>query len=152
MHHRAPRVLTGLTAFLLGAPSPGAAVEFLWETQGSYVHQMAHIIFAIAMIFLILEIRAGEIRGRQGFKYLIWACVLLIWWNLDAVVGHALDWTLTSPVILGGGLDRRLLMESWHTWGYYLTQITHYLLPVPLSGSRRASRHDDPSPAPSVDP
>jgi hypothetical protein len=131
MLRRSAWILCGLVAVVLFAPRPGLAFEMRWETQGSYVHQMAHVVFAIAMVYLIYEIKGNELRGRPGFTSLFWACVLLVWWNLDAVVGHVLDWTLLTPVILGEGLDRRLLMDNWHTWGFYITQITHFLLPLP---------------------
>ncbi len=131
MYRRVAQVLCGLIALLLFTPGTSLAFDLLWETQGSYVHQMAHIVFAVAMVFLIYEIKGSELKGRPGFPCLFWACVLLVWWNLDAVLGHALDWTLTSPVILGQGLDRQLLMGNWHDWGYYVTQVTHFLLPLP---------------------
>lgn len=130
MLRRSAWILGGLAAGVLLAPRPGLALEMLWETQGSYVHQMAHVVFAIAMVYLIYEIKENELRGWPGFTCLFWACVLLVWWNLDAVVGHALDWTLRYPVILGEGLERRLLMENWHVWGFYITQITHFVLPL----------------------
>ena len=130
MYHRPVQVLLGLILVLL-SPKPSLAVNVFWETQGSYVHQMAHLVFAGAMIFLISEIRRGELRGVPGFRSLVWACVLLALWNVDAVVGHSLDWSLASPIIMGEGLDRRLLMENWHSWAYYITKITHFLLLPP---------------------
>jgi hypothetical protein len=131
MHRRLSQVLSGLAALVFFAPRPAFAIELLWETQGSYVHQMAHLLFAIAMIFLIYEIKRGELRGMPGFRSLIWACVLLVWWNLDAIVGHTLDWSLKNPVILGTGFDRRILMENAHTWAFYITKITHFLIIIP---------------------
>ena len=132
MHRRLSQVLCGLVALVFFAPRSVQAFEFLlWETQGSYVHQMAHLLFAIAMIAFIYEINRGELRGVPGFRSLTWACGLLAWWNLDSIVGHALDWSLHNPVILGEGLDRRLLMEDWHTWGFYVTKITHFLFTIP---------------------
>ncbi|MFZ2088653.1 MAG: hypothetical protein WAU47_08770 [Desulfobaccales bacterium] len=131
MHRRLTRILCGLVTFVLLTPRPSLALELLWETQGSYVHQMAHLLFAVAMVFLIYEIRRGQLRGTPGFRNLMWACIFLTWWNLDSIIGHALDWSLQNPVILGEGLDRRLLMEDWHTWGYYLFKITHFFLPLP---------------------
>ncbi|MFW6123283.1 MAG: hypothetical protein ACOC6L_03505 [Thermodesulfobacteriota bacterium] len=130
MYHRPVQVLLGLILVLF-SPRPGLAFEFLWETQGSYVHQMSHLLFAVAMIFLVYEIRRGELRGMPGFRSLVWACGLLALWNVDAVIGHALDWSLSTPIIMGKGLDRRLLMEDWHSWAYYITQITHFLLLPP---------------------
>lgn len=131
MYQRLTQVLLGLVILVLSNPRPALAFELLWETQGSYVHQMAHFIFAVAMVFLIYEIKRSEIRGMPGFRSLVWACVLLAWWNFDAIIGHALDWSLTAPVILGRGLDRHLLMENWHIWAYYLTKVTHFLLLLP---------------------
>jgi len=131
MWRRLAPVLFGVSTLVLIDPRPGLAAYLLWETQGSYVHQMAHLLFFLAMLFFIHEIKRGELRGLPGFRSLVWSCWLLAWWNLDAVVGHALDWSLLSPVILGHGFDRRLLMEDWHTWAFYLTKITHFILLVP---------------------
>jgi hypothetical protein len=131
MHRRLTPVLCGLAALLFFAPRPVLAFSLLWETQGSYVHQMAHLVFAVAMFFFIVEINRGELRGMPGVTSLVWACGLLVWWNLDAVCGHAVDWSLHNPVILGEGLNRRLLMENWESWAFYLTKITHFLILMP---------------------
>ena len=131
MHRRLSRVVCGLAALVFFAPRPALAIELLWETQGSYVHQMSHLLFAITMIFLIHEIYRGELRGLPGFRSLIWACALLVWWNLDAIVGHVVDWSLKNPVILGTGLNRQLLMENAHTWAFYITKITHFGIVIP---------------------
>ncbi len=131
MYRRLAQVLCGLVALVLFTPKPSLAFFTFWETQGSYVHQMAHLLFAVAMIFLVIEINRGELRGQPGFRSLVWACLLLAWWNLDAIVGHALDWSLRNPIILWRGLDRQLLMEDWFTWAFYLTKVTHFLLLLP---------------------
>jgi hypothetical protein len=131
MCRRLTRILSGLAALVVFAPKPALALDFLWETQGSYVHQMAHLTFALAMMYFIFEIKRGELRGMPGVKSLIWACGLLVWWNLDAIFGHAVDWSLHNPVILGTGLDSRLVMEDWQYWAYYVTKITHFLLLIP---------------------
>jgi hypothetical protein len=131
MYRRLTQVLCGLAALVFFAPRPALAFSLLWETQGSYVHQLAQLLFAIAMIFFIYEINRGELRGLPGFTSLVWACGLLVWWNLDAIFGNAVDWSLPNPVILGEGLNRWLLMEDWQSWAYYLTRITHFLFLVP---------------------
>jgi len=125
------RVLSVLAALTVLAPKPALAFSLLWETQGSYVHQMAHLTFALAMVVFIFEIYRGELRGLPGFASLIWACIFLVWWNLDALFGHAVDWSLRNPVILGSGVDSRLLMENWESWAFYITKITHFLLLIP---------------------
>jgi len=148
MHRRLIQVLCALAAVVFFAPTPALAFISVWETQGSYVHLMAHFLFAIAMAFLIYEIYRGELRGMTGFKSLIWACVLLVWWNLDAIAGHILDWTLSNPVILETGIGRRLLMENAHTWAYYVTKITHFVIIIPAfyffyRGLKRLSQEEE---------
>ena len=148
MYRRLTQVPCGLVALVFFAPRSGLAIEFLWETQGSYVHQMAHLLFAVAMILFLYEIYRGELRGMPGFRSLMWACGLLAWWNLDAIVGHAIDWSLHNPVILGEGLHRRLLMEDWQTWAFYVTKIDHFLFTIPAfyffyRGLKRFSRETE---------
>ncbi len=128
------KVLFGVTVGLVVAPGHALAAGvgwFQWGTEGSYVHQMAHLLFFGSMLFFIYEMRRGGLQKEPGFRYLIWACGIFAVWNLDAVFGHALAWSLLNPVILGSGLNRWLLMEDLHTWLYYLTKLTHFILLVP---------------------
>jgi hypothetical protein len=131
MHRRVTLVFCGLVALVFLAPAPGLAFNLVWESQGSYVHQMAHLLFGLAMLLFIFEIHRGELRNVPGVACLVWACGLLVWWNLDAIFGHAVDWSLKNPVILGEGWQRRLLMEDWQTWAFYLTKTTHFLILIP---------------------
>jgi hypothetical protein len=127
---RGGQVVAALLLVLLAA-GPSQAISFLWETEGSYVHQMSHLLFLLATLFLLKEIHSGGLRGRPAFRSLVWACIFFIWWNLDAVIGHTLDWSFALPIIWGTGLDRWLIMDSWLAWAYYFTRITHFLLPLP---------------------
>lgn len=132
MKRRLAQILSGVFVFLLLYPSYALAQGwFLWGTEGSYVHQLAHLLFCGAMIFFIYEMRQEKLQRYRGFRYLIWGCVILAFWNLDAVVGHTLEWGLRNPVIMGHGLSQRLLMEDWETWFYYITKIDHFALLIP---------------------
>jgi hypothetical protein len=103
-----------------------------FSTQGSFVHETAHLLFALSMLFFIHEIFNARLQNFHGFKLLVWAWALLALWNLDAFVGHWADWTLKNPVIIGQGWDRRLLMENFHTWLVYVTKIDHFVLLAPV--------------------
>ena len=132
MNRRQVRILSGVSLLLLLFPRYALAEGwFQWGTQGSYVHQSAHLLFAAAMIFFIYEMHHEGMQKFRGFRILMWACGFLAWWNLDAVVGHTLEWGLINPVIIGHGLAKRLLMDEWVLWLYYLTQIDHFLLLIP---------------------
>ncbi|MBM4285223.1 MAG: hypothetical protein FJ128_08230 [Deltaproteobacteria bacterium] len=126
-----PLAATIFGALLLYSPRPALAAWFQWGTEGSYVHQTAHFLFAMAMLFFLYEMHQGGLSTFQGFRRLRWACWLLVVWNLDAIAGHSLEWALLNPVIMGQGLGQRLLMEDLHTWAYYFTRFTHYSLLPP---------------------
>jgi hypothetical protein len=121
-------------SLLLLTPGPCLAQWpdwFKFGTQGSYIHEAAHLLFAAAMLVFIREIYRAGLNQVRGFRLLVWSWAFLALWNLDAFVGHAADWTLTNPVILGSGFARKLLMYDAHTWVVYITKIDHFLLLVP---------------------
>ena len=132
MKRRLASILSGFFFLLLFSPRYVLAQGwFEWGTEGSYVHQTAHLLFFGAMLFFIYEICREKLQRYRGFRCLMWACGILALWNLDAIVGHALDWGHSNRVILGHGLYKRLLMEDPESWFYYLTQIDHFALLIP---------------------
>jgi hypothetical protein len=132
MKRRLAQILTGVLIFLLFSPRYVLAQGwFFWGTEGSYVHQLAHLLFCGAMIFFIYEMRQEKLQSYRGFRYLIWGCAILALWNLDAVVGHTLEWGRTNRTFLGQGLSERLVMENWESWFYYVTKIDHFALLIP---------------------
>jgi len=132
MTRRLAQVLSGVLVFLLFSPRYVLAQGWLlWGTEGSYVHQLAHLLFFAAMVFFIFEIRQERLQRYKGFRWLMWSCAILAFWNLDALAGHTLEWGLINPVIMGHGLSQRLLMEDWQTWFYYLTKFDHFALLIP---------------------
>jgi hypothetical protein len=118
-------------ALLVLLPRPALAAWYRWGTEGSYVHQTAHLLLCGAMLFFIYEIHRGGFTRLPGFRQIRWSCWLLAFWNVDAVLGHTLEWSLLNPVIVGQGFHRWLLMENAQTWSYYITRFTHYLLLAP---------------------
>jgi hypothetical protein len=131
MRRRPLLIVAAAAGLLLCSPGTSLAWSFIWPTEGSYVHQTAHLLFAGAMLFFIYEIFHAHLQKFRGFRYLLWTCGFLAVWNLDAVIGHWADWTLSNPVILGHGFGRRLLMYDFQTWVVYLTKIDHFVLLVP---------------------
>lgn len=126
-------LLVVVTVIVLIACSPASSLAalFEWDTQGSYVHQFAHLLFLAAMLFFIREMHRGGLQAARGFRSLIWACWLLVLWNVDSLIGHTIDWSLRNPLILGEGLSRRLVMENVRTWIFYFHHLNHFLLLPP---------------------
>lgn len=125
------QVFGGTAILLVCSPASALAAFFDWGTEGSYIHQFAHLLFFGAMLFFIREMYRGGLHTTRGFRCLIWSCWLLALWNLDALIGHPVDWSLRNPIILGKGLSRRLVMEDLSTWVYYLHRLNHFLLLPP---------------------
>ena len=81
---------TPILFFLLlsWAPSDCWALQPHAAPEGLYVHQMSHILFMGALIYLFWHTRrTPELKGR-GWIYLQIFCLLFAGWNLLALVGH----------------------------------------------------------------
>ncbi len=133
MRHRISLAAAGAIAFLCISPTPGWAQWegwFNWGTQGSYVHQSAHLLFSGAMFFFIYQLHREGLKQYRGFRLLTWASWILALWNLDALVGHTVEWSI-APVIMGEGVHKRLLVENAYSWLFYITKLDHFLLLVP---------------------
>jgi hypothetical protein len=131
MRRRVGSIFAAVFAFLLLSPRYVLALSFQWPTEGSYVHQTAHLLFGAAMIFFIVEIYQAGLSNLRGFRCLIWAWALLAFWNFDAFIGHWADWTLENPIIIGTGFSRKIVMYDAQTWLFYFTKIDHFLFLPP---------------------
>lgn len=116
---------TGLpVVFLLFADS-ALATQTHGQPEGLYVHQMAHLFFIISMGSLEFWLRQRNLVQEQGWKYLQFAAILFILWNIDAIMVHFLDEHLH---ILG--ISK---VDLWHIrieslQGQYSLAILYYLL------------------------
>lgn len=69
-------------------PASAWALQPHSAPEGLYVHQMSHLLFAGALIYLFLHTRrTPELQGK-GWRYLQLFCVLFAGWNLLALIGH----------------------------------------------------------------
>ncbi len=74
--------------FLLLGSDSAWALQSHGAPEGIYVHQMAHLLFMGALVYLYWHTRrTPELRGT-GWKYLQRFCVLFAAWNLLAFIGH----------------------------------------------------------------
>ncbi len=119
-----------LAGVLLAFPHPALALISHGHPEGLYVHQIAHLLFAGAMVFLIYMLTREGLQRISGFQILIWANVFFIWWNLHAFVGHLAEVMLSEQAFLGQPTDpgQRLVMTDGTAWVYYATQLDHLIL------------------------
>jgi hypothetical protein len=134
MRRRLIRLSSACFVLILLLPSQALAQWVTWHdfgTEGSYVHLIAHLLFGLAMLFFIYEIVHAKLQLFPGFRLLVWAWAFFALWNFDSFVGHWAAWTLNNPIILGQGWGRRLVMDNFHTWLVYITEIDHFVFLVP---------------------
>jgi hypothetical protein len=123
-------VWLGVWALILFSPQPSLAFITHGHPEGLYVHQIAHLLFAGAMIFMIYLMKREGLLKFRGFRMLAWASLLFIWWNLDAFVGHTAEVFLSPQAFRGEAADfsQRLLMADFTAWVYYITKMDHLIL------------------------
>jgi hypothetical protein len=113
--------------------------------EGLFVHQFAHLFFIFSMGLLIYWLRKRQLVSSEGWRYIQYAALFFIVWNLDAVFSH---WLLEqSGLVAVENLDDMQMQITtpqgfdWLADIYYLSKLDH-LLSVPamvflLIGLRR---------------
>ena len=127
MHRRLSILFFWLSLIFL-APSPASAVAPHGRPEGFFIHQAAHLLVFGTMLFFIFNLKREGLLHLRGFRILAWACGIFNLWNLGHFFRHFSEIWLTNPVIMGEGLYRRLLMEDFNTWYYYLSGMDNWLL------------------------
>ncbi|MFZ5766945.1 MAG: hypothetical protein ACOY4H_15310 [Thermodesulfobacteriota bacterium] len=100
-------------------PAQAWALQPHGEPEGMYVHQMAHILFSGALLYLYLHTRSTPDLVSRGWRYLQMFCLLTIAWNITALVGHYVS-DLHSQRAADGVTD---IVDFFYT----LTRMDHFL-------------------------
>jgi hypothetical protein len=121
-----------LSPLLLVVLSCGEALALQTHggSEGTVVHQLAHVQYLGALGYLIWDVRRSGFTGR-GWGYLHWFCWLMIVWNAWAFIGHLAQMALPEGAVSAsaGYLSSELLAPlSFGRWVYYLTALDHLLI------------------------
>ncbi len=76
---------------LLAAPMQALATQAHGDPEGIVAHQIAHVVFIVSMAILIYWLRKRRLVKQAGWKYIQYAALFFILWNLDAFFAHLLD-------------------------------------------------------------
>lgn len=97
--------------------------------EGIYVHQMAHLLFTGALIYLYWHTRTTPVIASRGWKYLQVFCGFLIFWNLLAFTGHEAFEKLAPDDFIDKGSWKEQLAGpvSFIKVLYYITKMDHFL-------------------------
>ncbi len=64
--------------------------------EGAYVHQVAHVLFTFALCYLYWHTRKTQKKSAKGWIYFRIFCLLLVAWNIFALIGHEICNTIQS--------------------------------------------------------
>jgi hypothetical protein len=120
-----------LTGTMLLIDAPALATQAHGTPEGLYAHQLAHIFFIVSMGVLIYWLRERKLVEAVGWRYIQYAALFFILWNLDAFGVHLLEEQIAV-------IDVRRI-DSWklsitvanHSdaliWLYYAAKLDHLL-------------------------
>lgn len=113
---------------LMSLASPAWAVQTHGGTEGLVVHQVAHLLFAVGMGYLLLRIYRIQMKtsGWFEFRVFLW---LIVAWNLLTFFGHWLnEFVADSKFIQSDGETVAFSITSVEDTWFYLTRFDHLLL------------------------
>jgi hypothetical protein len=99
--------LSGAVAgLMMAAPQTVQATQAHGAPEGIIGHQLAHLIFMLAMAILIYWLRSHRLVAQTGWRYIQYAAFFFILWNLDTFFAHLVDEQLL--------LIRVETVDFWH--------------------------------------
>lgn len=124
LHH------TGLLIIaLLLVPGHAWALQPHSAPEGLYVHQMSHLLFTGALIYLYWHTRRTPELSNKGWHYLQMFCILFAGWNMLALVGHeAIKFLSTADFINKSSWNEQIAGPITPIkMLYYITKMDHLL-------------------------
>ncbi len=119
------------SALLLVAviPTSAHAIQTHAAPEGLYVHQIGHILFAIAMLGFALRIRRSSLIKEKSWHLMSTGAVLFALWNGWAFLGHIMDRLIPLAHFSRGsaGLKSILDVQSPIDVLYYIFKMDHLL-------------------------
>ena len=114
---------------IFGASENAWALQSHGPPEGIYVHQMAHVLFTGALIYLYWHTRTTPVIASRGWRYLQVFCGFLILWNLLAFAGHEAFEQLAPSDFIDKGTWKEQLAGPVSSLKvlYYITKMDHFL-------------------------
>lgn len=115
---------------LFGFAEKAMALQTHAAPEGIYVHQMAHVLFTTALVYLYWHTRRTQETTSKGWNYFQLFCIFLIAWNILAFTGHWLFAHLqNADFSMVDTLQARLAPPiTFKKVLYYITKMDHFLI------------------------
>lgn len=121
----------GLISALVLVTEPAFATQAHRAPEGLYAHQLAHIFFIVSMGVLIYWLRERKLVRAVGWRYIQYAALFFILWNLDAFSVHLLEEQIAVIDVQRIDPWKISITAANHsmalTWFYYAVKLDHLL-------------------------
>jgi len=115
-------------SYFLLQPENAWALQSHGTPEGLYVHQMAHVFFFLALVYLYWDMRRSSFLGK-GWVYLKVFCVFMLIWNIVAFVGHAVALYINADILPASGFLHSRIQGpiTLHKVLFFMTKFDHFL-------------------------
>ncbi len=131
------KIQTKARTWIPAVPAAGAVVSFAnpafalqihSEPEGLYAHLLAHIFFIITMGIFAFWLGKRALTRERGWRFVRMSCFLFILWNLDAFIGHLMEYYMTETAFAGKGWSRVFFPDAVSfPYLYYALKLDHLL-------------------------
>ncbi len=116
---------------LLVSPSPALAIQAHSGLEALYVHQGAHLFYALSMALFAYRIYRSHLMNEKARKFMAIGAVILMSWNLWAFSGHCIELFIPEKYFVAIGPHSKsapgLYIADWKEIAYYLLKMDHFL-------------------------
>lgn len=124
-------VPVGYFCFAWLSSAPAFATQGHAGIEGVWVHQFAHVFFLFSMGLLIFWLRQSGLVKVPGWRYIQYAALFFILWNVDAFLVHLLDEQILAVTVDPiGPWHVRMNATGGRDWVallYYFAKLDHLL-------------------------
>ena len=113
----------------LSAAGNAFAIQQHIGLEGFYVHQIGHLFFLAAMVYIYIVLKRPAASKLEGWRYIRYAAVFFILWNIDAFISHLLEGL--SREVDGAITSTAVYLISFKVYIYYITRLIEYFFLVP---------------------
>jgi len=123
------KVLLIAAAVLLSCPGAAHAIQQHGGQEGYYAHQISHIVFLAAMVFMYHVLKSPSLTGETGWKWVRRSAMIFGLWNVDAFISHIAEEQLepAAKYIASGQIN----FIDTTAYIFYFTRLFEYAFLVP---------------------
>jgi hypothetical protein len=113
--------------WIIFSPEQAWAIQSHPEPEGLYVHQLAHVVFIIAMAFLAYWLEANLFTQQKGWRCIQVSALFFILWNVVAILGHFVEEMVPRDLFVGDPDWSQRLAAGANIWAeiFYVVKLDH---------------------------